>query len=105
MIVCHCNVITKADIVSVIETMLTDDAWQLIVPLKVYHALEKRGRCCGCFPGVINIIIETTTQWHAKLASPEADIIEFVARIRAAHDGHEAERLETRARMAMMRAA
>jgi hypothetical protein len=105
MIVCHCNVITRAEIVSTIETMLAVDAWQLIVPLKVYHAMEKRGRCCGCLPNVIDIIVDVTTAWHAKMASPEADIIDFVARIRAAHQSFEAERLEARQRMALSRAA
>jgi hypothetical protein len=65
MITCHCNHITRAEIEAVVLEFLADDPWQLIVPNKVYHAMSKRGRCCGCFPGVIDIIIATTRQHHA----------------------------------------
>ena len=98
MIVCHCNVISRADIVSVIQTMLADDEWQLIVPLKVYHALEKRGRCCGCFPQVTDIIVATTEAWHQARATPEAHVVDLVARIREAHGAF----LAARARMSAL---
>jgi bacterioferritin-associated ferredoxin len=94
MIVCHCNIITDLEITDVIEVMLAEDAWQLIVPLKVYHALEKRGRCCGCFPQVTSLIISTTQAWHESHATPQAEIINFVERLRAEHNRIEIERVE-----------
>ena len=47
MLVCSCNFITVKEIEDVINALLDEDCWQLIVPAKVYHAMEKRGRCCG----------------------------------------------------------
>ncbi len=60
MLVCHCNVITEKEIEATIVSLLDDDPWQLIVPAKVYHRLSKRGRCCGCFPNVVETIIRVT---------------------------------------------
>lgn len=57
MIVCHCNVITVAEIESVIAELLAADPWVMLTPNKVYHALGKRGKCCGCFPNVIDLMI------------------------------------------------
>jgi NAD(P)H-nitrite reductase large subunit len=105
MIVCHCNVITREEIVAEIEAMLSVDEWQLIVPLKVYHALEKRGRCCGCFPQVTSLIVETTERWHARLATPQAEIICFISQLRDVHRQLEDERLEAQRRLATLKAA
>jgi NAD(P)H-nitrite reductase large subunit len=105
MIVCQCNVITQAEIAAEIEAMLALDEWQLIVPLKVYHALERRGRCCGCFPHVTSIIIATTEAWHQRRATPEAEIICFVERLRAEHERVEAERMHAAARLLAARHA
>ena len=75
MITCHCNIITERDIEQSIVDMLDEDCWQLIVPLKVYHAMEKRGKCCRCFPNVIDIIIRTTEGYHARFDRSEAELI------------------------------
>jgi bacterioferritin-associated ferredoxin len=66
MITCHCNYITEAQIVDVILDFLREDPWQLVVPNKVYHEMGKRGRCCGCFPSVIDIIVKTTLEFHRQ---------------------------------------
>ncbi len=71
MITCHCNIITHQEIEQVITDMLDADCWQLIVPLKVYHAMEKRGKCCRCFPNVIDIIIRVTEDYHARFDRDE----------------------------------
>jgi bacterioferritin-associated ferredoxin len=105
MIVCHCNVITDAEIATEIEAMLAVDEWQLIVPLKVYHALEKRGRCCGCFPQVTSLIIQTTEAWHQRKATPQAEIICLVERLREEHRRIEAERLDAASRLTEARRA
>ena len=85
MIVCHCNLITTEEIEATIIGLLEQDAWQLIVPLQVYHALEKRGRCCGCFPNVVNIIVKTVAAYHKAHLTPEAEIVSLVDRIREKH--------------------
>jgi len=105
MLVCHCNVITEAEIVSAIEELLTEDEWRLIVPLQVYHSMNKRGRCCGCFPNVVDIIVRTTEAWHRRKARPESEVVDLVARLREEHSRLEAERLAARERMRRVRAA
>lgn len=68
MLVCHCNVISEKDIKEVITAFLQDDPWALIVPAKVYRELGKRGRCCGCFPNVVDIITKLTEEYHLQIA-------------------------------------
>lgn len=86
MIVCSCNYITKNDIEGVVRGFLNADAWQLITVGMVYHALQKRGKCCGCFPNAISVIVETSAQWHREQKSPEAEIISLLDRMRSEHD-------------------
>ena len=68
MLICHCNVITSREIEGIVREFLSADPWEIIVPAKVYHALGKRGRCCGCFPIVVDIIGEVTQKFHLELA-------------------------------------
>lgn len=86
MIVCHCNFISKEEIEGAIVDLLEQDAWQLIVPLQVYHALEKRGRCCGCFPNVIGLIVRTVQAYHMERMTPEAEIVSLVERLQKKHE-------------------
>ncbi|MDF1609080.1 (2Fe-2S)-binding protein [Hoeflea sp. YIM 152468] len=81
MIVCSCNVISRTDIEEVIVDFLNADEWQLITPGKVYQAMNARGKCCGCFPGVIDIIVETTQRYHALMQSPEPRVVDLLNRI------------------------
>lgn len=96
MLVCSCNFISKTDIETVVLDFLEKDAWQLITAGMVYHAIEKRGKCCGCFPQVIAIIIETTRAVHAKIGSPDSKILPFIAKIKSEYDKFEAIRHQTR---------
>lgn len=66
MIVCSCNVISEKEIEDVVLSMLTENQWQLITPGQVYKAMEQRGRCCGCFPNVLDIIIRVTENYHLQ---------------------------------------
>jgi len=50
MIVCHCNFITRADIESAVREILAEDPSARLEPQFVYARLQKRGKCCGCFP-------------------------------------------------------
>lgn len=83
MLICHCNVITEKEIEAAILALLDADPWQLIVPAKVYHSLAKRGRCCGCFPNVVETIIRVTEAFHARNADGESDdIVSHLDRVR-----------------------
>ncbi|MBJ3774600.1 (2Fe-2S)-binding protein [Acuticoccus mangrovi] len=58
MIVCHCNVIVKAEIEDAVRRILAEDPAGRLEPQYVYRELQKRGRCCGCFPSVNRIVDE-----------------------------------------------
>lgn len=88
MIVCHCNFITDVDIVAAVVEMLDQDPWQLIVPGKVYRALEKRGKCCACFPNVVEIIVQTVESHHARQKSEPDAAQRHVSRIRSMADAY-----------------
>lgn len=83
MLVCHCNVITDKEIEDVVLSFLRDDPWAIIVPAKVYHEMERRGRCCGCFPNVVDIIIRVTENYHLQIAQNEAELIDIQSRLDA----------------------
>ena len=82
MLICHCNIITEKEIEQTIVRLLDEDPWQLIVPAKVYHAMAKRGRCCGCFPNVVETIIRVTEDYHARSVTSGADIVSHLDRVR-----------------------
>jgi bacterioferritin-associated ferredoxin len=69
MLVCQCNVITDREIKEVILSFLRADPWEIIVPAKVYRALEQRCKCAGCVPNVIDLITEVTAEYHKQIAS------------------------------------
>jgi hypothetical protein len=81
MLACHCNVITERDIERIVTEMLDADPWQLIVPAKVYHALDKRGVCCGCFPNVVDIIIRVTENYHLRHGVDETALSDMRRRL------------------------
>ena len=68
MLVCQCNVITDRDIRQIVRELLHEDPWAIVVPAKVYRALEKRCKCAGCVPNVVDIITEVTKEYHRELA-------------------------------------
>lgn len=82
MLICHCNLITQKEIEETIVKLLDQDPWNLIVPAKVYHTLQKRGRCCGCFPNVVETIIRVTEEYHSRSEKGEADVVSHLDRVR-----------------------
>ena len=82
MLICHCNVITEKEIEQTIIGLLDQDPWQLIVPAKVYHAMQKRGRCCGCFPNVVETIIRVTEAYHLRSEANGMDVVSHLDRVR-----------------------
>ena len=69
MLVCQCNVITDREIKQIILGLLKVDPWQIIVPAMVYRELEKRCKCAGCVPNVVDMIIKVTEEYHLQMAS------------------------------------
>lgn len=102
MLVCSCNYITDKDIKDVINALLDEDCWQLIVPSKVYHAMGKRGRCCGCFPNVVEIIIRTTEDYHGSRQTDGAEVVDFMERLKRFHEEQKAASLKRRQRAAQV---
>jgi bacterioferritin-associated ferredoxin len=82
MLICHCNIITEKEIEETIIELLRTDPWQLIVPAKVYHTLQKRGRCCGCFPNVVETIIRVTEAYHASAQTDGTEVVSHLDRVR-----------------------
>ncbi len=82
MLICHCNLITEKEIEATIVELLDEDRWQLVVPAKVYHRLQKRGRCCGCFPNVVETIIRVTEAYHDRSEAGGVDIVSHLDRVR-----------------------
>jgi hypothetical protein len=74
MLICQCNVITSREIEQVILSFLREDPWAIIVPAKVYRELEKRCKCSGCVPNVVDLITKVTAEYHLEIAetTPEA---------------------------------
>ena len=71
MIVCSCNIITRRDIEAVIERLLADDPYAVLTPNLIYHRLGRRGRCCGCFPQVTDILVEHATAVRERMQHGE----------------------------------
>ncbi|APH70536.1 (2Fe-2S)-binding protein [Aquibium oceanicum] len=96
MLVCHCNMITEKEIERTIVGLLDADPWQLIVPAKVYHALSKRGRCCGCFPNVVETIIRVTEDYHTRSEANAVEIVSHLDRVRGLRGQYGSRRHEGR---------
>ncbi|MFN0263596.1 (2Fe-2S)-binding protein [Tepidamorphus sp. 3E244] len=69
--------------------LLQDDPWRFVTPGMVYHALKKRGQCCGCFPNVVNIISETTAAYHRMLDTPAEKVNAHLQRLFDEHERFE----------------
>lgn len=96
MLICHCNVITEKEIEDAVRGLLEADPWQLIVPGKVYHALARRGRCCGCLPNVVETIIRVTENYHARSRGDGVEIVSFLDRVRGMRDKYGSRQNERR---------
>jgi bacterioferritin-associated ferredoxin len=71
MIVCSCNVISRRDIEEAIEDILREDPHAVLTPGLIYHRLGKRGKCGGCFPQVVDILVEHGDSVRARLMTDE----------------------------------
>jgi hypothetical protein len=68
MLVCQCNIISDRDVRAVVRALLDEDPWAVVVPAHVYRALEKRCKCAGCVPNVVDIILEVTEEYRHSQA-------------------------------------
>lgn len=81
MLICQCNMITDKEIEEIVLGFLKTDAWQLVVPAMVYRELERRAKCSGCVPNVVDIIVKTTENYHMQQARTPGDLIDVRARL------------------------
>jgi len=82
MIICHCNVLTVQEIEEIILEFLAEDCWQLVVPGRVFNAAKKRGRCCGCFPNIVETIIKVTENYHLENQRDSEKVVNFLEKVR-----------------------
>jgi len=105
MIVCSCNIIMEDEIKAVIIDLLKTDPWQLVVPNQVYHEMGKRGKCCGCFPRLVDLIVDTTQQFHVEMKTDEQKVLQFITKLKKKHYQCETARMLARHRMTKISAA
>jgi hypothetical protein len=58
--------------------------------------MSKRGRCCGCFPNVVDLIIRTTEDYHASRHSTEDELVVYMSRLRQFHEENRRADIERR---------
>jgi bacterioferritin-associated ferredoxin len=75
VLVCQCNMITSKEIETIVLELLHADPWQLVVPAKVYAELNRRAKCSGCVPNVVDIIVRVTENYHAKQTQPSGELV------------------------------
>lgn len=93
------------EIKTVITDLLKADPWQLIVPNQIHHEMGKRGKCCGCFPRLVDLIVETIETFHADMKTDEKQVLKFITKIKKKHHQCETARMLERHRAAKIRAA
>lgn len=73
MIVCHCNLIRRDEIVDAVKTLHGRGGNAPLTPHGVYRELKNSGKCCGCFPAVEKMISTILAEAAATaLPQPEA---------------------------------
>jgi hypothetical protein len=58
--------------------------------------MSKRGRCCGCFPNVVDLIIRTTEEYHDRRHSTEDEVVVYMSRLRQFHEENRRADIERR---------
>ena len=105
MIVCSCNIISDKEIEQAVLDLLVEDSYRLIVPVQVYHTMQQRGKCCSCFPGVIDIIVRVTEAYHRGNEVSEPEIVSLIEDLKSEHESCETARMLARMRLKKHRAA
>lgn len=93
------------EIQSVITSLLKADPWQLIVPNQVYHEMGKRGKCCSCFPRLVDLIVDTTHAYHLEMKTDEQKVLKFITKLKQKHHQCETARMLARHQLTKTRVA
>jgi bacterioferritin-associated ferredoxin len=96
MLVCQCNMITSKQIEDIVLALLEEDPWQLVVPAKVYRELERRAKCSGCVPNVVDIIVRVTENYHLQQARTPGELVELETRLAKLKQQRSGDRRERR---------
>ncbi|MGF0539860.1 hypothetical protein ACQQ2Q_17810 [Agrobacterium sp. ES01] len=64
--------------------------------------MSKRGRCCGCFPNVVDLIISTTKAYHDARETDGDVVVDFIERLRRFHEEQHRELAERRNRVSQV---
>ncbi len=59
MIVCSCNILTKAQVLAAAETLQREQPGRPLTPARIYRALQVRAQCTVCFVLVRRIVMES----------------------------------------------
>lgn len=59
MIVCSCNILTKARIIETAEALQREQPGRPITPARIYRALQVRAQCTVCFALVRRLVMES----------------------------------------------
>lgn len=89
MIVCSCNRLSDSELRMAILEMLAIDPWQLIVPNKLLHFLASKGKCGFCFKNIVEIIVETTEDFHGSREAEDAKLIALRKQLAEMREKHE----------------
>jgi bacterioferritin-associated ferredoxin len=78
MIVCSCNVLTKARIIATAEALASDQPGRAVTPARVFRALGVKPQCMVCFSLVRAILADagllvTCPEPLASVAEEEGD--------------------------------
>ncbi len=72
MIICSCNVLSDEQLRKAAEEMRADPKGKLPTPGAVFRHLGCRPRCGSCFPSVIDIIHEKSSEGKTEKAPETA---------------------------------
>jgi hypothetical protein len=48
--------------------------------------MGKRGRCCGCFPNLVNLIVDTSEAYHREICEDEEKVVMFINELKKKHE-------------------
>jgi hypothetical protein len=88
--------ITSREIEDIVLQLLQADPWQLVVPAKVYSELNRRAKCGGCVPNVVDIIVRVTEDYHSQQALKTGEVVSLPSGLEKLKKQRSGERRERR---------
>ncbi|MHA7774903.1 (2Fe-2S)-binding protein [Roseibium sp. M-1] len=79
MIICSCNVLSDKQLREAAEEMRADPNGKVPTPGAVFRHLGCRPRCGGCFPSVIDIIHQKSSEDGAQTETAPAPVKQAVS--------------------------